>query len=659
MGPFGRFARFRDKLKGKSVMCGVVGALLFRSSNFTIRESYITEMRDSMAHRGPDAAGTWVSTDGRVGLGHRRLSVIDLAEVANQPMNSADRSLWISFNGEIYNHAEIRSELDASDSPQWNTAHSDTEVILNAFRKWGIDCVHKLRGMFAFVLWDGRKRELWLVRDRIGIKPLYYSVHNNRIVFASQVNALLKDPDQDRVVDEVAFYHYLTFQGTPAPQTLLRGIKKVPPGTWLRVDESGTVREHRYWDVLDHTTPLVDLSEEEIAEQVLEQLRAAVNACKVSDIPLGMFLSSGIDSSAAAELLAEGEERPIRTFTIGNDGVFDGVQDETFFARQFAKVIGAEHHENRLTGDHITEFVQDVVPLQDEPISDPVCISIYHLSKLARETGVHVCLVGDGSDELFCGYPHYQVLLSLQKLNDLPIPRALKAVGLSALQAAGQGFGFPYERLRRGVRNEPLFWSCEESFTAAQKMRLLAPRLRESFKDYSSAEVVKPIHQRFKEKSWEDSHLNWMTYVEMSIRVPEVLVPRHDKMGMSMSVEARVPFLDHKVVELAMGIPAAVKTRNGTLKYILRKAMTGRLPNDVVNRGKGFMGPPLREWFLKPHINSIRANLDDFCDRTDLLDRAEAMRVVDEGNVTARLWLLLAFIWWWKAQVQGEAIEFH
>lgn len=639
-------------------MCGVVGALLFRSSNSRLDEAYITAMRDSMAHRGPDAAGTWVSPDGRIGLGHRRLSVIDLSEVANQPMNSADGRLWISFNGEIYNHAEIRKELDALGPRQWNTAHSDTEVILNAFQEWGIDCLDKFRGMFAFALWDSRSRELWLVRDRIGIKPLFYSVHNNRVTFASQLNALLKDPDQARAVDEEGLYHYLTFQGTPAPKTLLRGVHKVPPGTWLRIDESGAIREHRYWDMLDHTTPLIDMPEAEVAERLLEELRAAVKACKVSDIPLGLFLSSGIDSSTTARLLSEGEDRPIRTFTIGNDGVFDGLDDETSHARAFAHFIGAQHLEKRLAQHHFTRFVQDVVAQQDEPISDPVCVSIYYLSQMARENGVQVCLVGDGSDELFCGYPHYSVLLKLQRLNALPVPRALKSLGLSALGAAGRGNGFPYERLRRGVENEPIFWSCEESFTAAEKENLLAPPLRKRFKGYSSADAVKPHYERFQKKAWERSHLNWMTYADMSVRVPEVLVPRHDKMGMSMSVEARVPFLDHKVVELAMSIPTALKTRNGTLKYVLKKAMNGHLPNEVVNRGKGFIGSPLEEWIFKPHLDSIRRSIDDFCDHTDLLDRDEAMRLVDEDGTAARLWSLMAFIWWWKSQVQGEALEF-
>lgn len=638
-------------------MCGVIGALVFRNSNFSVTEPYVTAMRDSMAHRGPDAAGTWVAPDGRVGLGHRRLSVIDLSEVANQPMSTADGTLWISFNGEIYNHMEIREELNSLGPRQWTTTHSDTEVILNAFREWGIDCVHKFRGMFAFVLWDTRRRELWLVRDRIGIKPLYYSIHNNRITFASQVNALLEDPDQRRAVDEEGLYHYLTFSGTPVPLTLFDGVKKVPPGTWLRVNEDGVVREHRYWDVLDHTTPLVDLDETEIAERLLEELKAAVEACKVSDIPLGMFLSSGVDSSTIAALLSEGEGRPIRTFTIGNQGVYNGVHDETHYARQFAHHIGAEHHERLLTNNDLTRFIQEVVGLQDEPIADPVCVSIYHVSKLARENGVQVCLVGDGSDELFCGYPHYQVLLTLQRLNDWPVPRPFKALGLSALQAAGRKFTFPYERLRRGARSEPIFWSGEELFTDAEKKRLLSPRLRDKFRDFTSVGAVEPYYRRFREKTWEDTHLNWMSYIEMNLRVPEVLVPRHDKMGMSVSVEARVPFLDHKVVELAMGIPTAVKLRNGTLKYILKKAMAGRLPDEVINRGKGFMGFPLQDWFVEPHREAIRRHINDICDHADLLDRTEALRLVDENRVS-QLWPLLSFIWWWKAQIRGEPIEF-
>jgi len=298
-------------------MCGIAGALVFKNGNFTVTEAYINRMRDTMVHRGPDGAGTWVAEDGRMGLGHRRLAIIDLSAAAAQPMCNENGTLWVAFNGEIYNHAEIRAELERMGGHKWKTDHSDTEVILHAFEEWGIKCLEKFRGMFAIALWDLNARELWLIRDRIGIKPLYYSIHHNRITFASEIKALLKDPEQKRAVNEEGFYHYLSFLTTPAPQTLFAGIKKLPGGTWLRVSEDGQIREQHYWDVLDHTSPFIDVSEDVIAEKILTELRTAVELRKVSDVPVGVFLSGGIDSSTNAALFSEGEERPVKTFTIG------------------------------------------------------------------------------------------------------------------------------------------------------------------------------------------------------------------------------------------------------------------------------------------------------------------------------------------------------
>src|SRR2546422_4359589 len=257
-------------------MCGIVGVLDFRNSSFRVTEPYLIRMRDTMVHRGPDGAGAWIADDGRIGLGHRRLSIIDLSPSAAQPMCNEDGSLWVSFNGEIYNHAEIRRELEEIGGHRWKTDHSDTEVILHAFEQWGIECLQKFRGMFAIGLWDTKKRELWLIRDRIGIKPLYYSIHHGRVTFASEIKALLRDPDQERSVDEESFYHYLSFLATPAPNTLFSGISKVPGGSWLRISDTGVMREHRYWDVWEHTKPLVGMPEEEIAERLLSELRTAV-----------------------------------------------------------------------------------------------------------------------------------------------------------------------------------------------------------------------------------------------------------------------------------------------------------------------------------------------------------------------------------------------
>src|SRR5919197_164176 len=237
-------------------MCGINGALAFSNSAFQVTPSYITCMRDAMSHRGPDGCGTWIDSGRRVGLGHRRLSIIDLSPSAGQPMPNEDESLWLTYNGEIYNHLEVRQELEGTGRHRWRTDHSDTEVILHAFEEWGIDCLSRFRGMFAFALWDARARELWLVRDRVGIKPLYYSIHHGRITFASEIKALLEDPQQARRVNEDALYHYLSFLTTPAPETLFEGIRKLPPGSWLRVSSDGQIQERRYYDPWDHVEPM-------------------------------------------------------------------------------------------------------------------------------------------------------------------------------------------------------------------------------------------------------------------------------------------------------------------------------------------------------------------------------------------------------------------
>jgi asparagine synthase (glutamine-hydrolysing) len=628
-------------------MCGIAGALSFKNSPLTITEPYITQMRDTMVHRGPDGAGTWISKDGRIGLGHRRLSIIDLSNAAAQPMCNEDSTLWVSFNGEIYNHAEIRAELERIGAHRWKTDHSDTEVILHAFEQWGIDCLHKFRGMFAIALWDTVKRELWLIRDRIGIKPLYYSIHHGRITFASEIKALLQDPEQKRAVHEEAFYHYLSFLTTPPPQTLFDGIKKLPGGTWLRVNEDGQIYEHRYWDVWDHTTPLTDISESEIASRILTELRTAVKLRKVSDVPVGVFLSGGIDSSTNAALFSEGEGGPVKTFTIGYKGEYQSYQNEINYARKMADLVGAEYHERLLTQDDLLDFLPKMVYLQDEPIADPVCVPVYYISKLARDNGVIVCQVGEGADELFCGYPGWKTSLDVQYYNNLPIPSFMKKCGLYGMRFLGMGENFYYEWLRRGSIGQPIFWGGAEAFTETQKKRLLSSRLRKQFANLTSWEALKPIRQRFEEKAWEKSNLNWMTYVDLNLRLPELLLMRVDKMSMGVSLEGRVPFLDHKFVELAMSIPESVKTKNGTLKYILKKAVRGLIPDELIDRKKQGFGVPVYEWFFDKLGEKTKKELIDFCDKTDFLDRSGVVQLIGQGQ-GHQVWCLLNFALWWK-----------
>ncbi len=631
-------------------MCGIVGALSFNNGSFKVTEPYLTAMRDTMLHRGPDGFGTWISNDGKVGFGHRRLAIIDLSDAASQPMCNADQSLWLTFNGEIYNHAEIRDELIKDGFNHWKTDHSDTEVILHAYERWGIEALHKFRGMFAFGLWDERNKELWLVRDRIGIKPLYYSIHHGRITFASEIKALLKDPQQPRAVNEEALYHYLSFLTTPGPQTLFDGIHKLAAGTWLRVKVDGTVQEYKYWDVWDYTHPLTDVSEDEISQRLLEELRTAVQLQKVSDVPVGVFLSGGIDSSTNAALFSEGESRPIRTFSIGYQGKYKSYQNEIHFARRMAEEVGAEYHDRLLTLDDLIDFLPQMIHLQDEPIADPVCVPVYYVSKLARDNGVTVCQVGEGADELFWGYPNWKLMLELQYKNAWPVPSSLKKFGLAGLRLLGRENTLYYEWLRRGANDLPIFWGGAEAFTEAQKRKVLSPRLKKRFQNFSSWEALQPIHDRFRSKAWEQKPLQWMSYVDLNLRLPELLLMRVDKTSMGVSLESRVPFLDHKFVELAMSIPEAVKTRNGDLKYILKKSVRGLIPDELIDRKKQGFGVPIHEWFLDRLGERTQKELKTFCDETDFIHYPEIQRLI-ERRQSPMVWYLLNLALWWKTYI--------
>jgi asparagine synthase (glutamine-hydrolysing) len=635
-------------------MCGINGALALDAGSFIVTEPYITRMRDTMAHRGPDGAGAWVSPDRRVGFGHRRLAIIDLSECAGQPMSNEDGTLWITYNGEIYNHRELRAEISRSGRHRWKTDHSDTEVILHAFEEWGIDCVSRFRGMFAFGLWDARSRHLWLVRDRIGIKPLYYSIHHSRLTFASEIKSLLADPDQARAIDEPALFHYLSFLTTPGPETLFRGIRKLAPGTWIRVGADATIAERRYWDVWDNVSDMEHTSEDEIADRVLAALRTAVELRKVSDVPVGVFLSGGLDSSTNAALFSEGEQVPVKTFSIGYAAAYRTYENELAFARQMASHVGADHAEYLISEGDILAFLPRMVQLQDEPIADPVCVPIYLVARLAREHGVVVCQVGEGADELFIGYPSWMEALKRQRWNDWPIPGAIKRAGCAALAALGYDRTVHLEWLRRGARGEPLFWSGAEAFTDAEKRRLLSPRVRRALGALTSWDAIEPIRRRFQSGALEQSHLNWMSYVDLNLRLPELLLMRVDKMTMGVGLEGRVPFLDHHFVALAMSIPSALKTRNGTLKHLLKKAVRGIVPDNLIARRKQGFGVPVDELFDGPLQTLAQGEVRRLCTETDLFDAQEVERVMQEADGSKR-WYLLNLALWWGAFIAGDA----
>ena len=628
-------------------MCGLAGILSFSQSDFRVSEVDLIRMRDTMVHRGPDGAGAWISPNGKVGLAHRRLSIIDLSENAAQPMNNADGSVRLSFNGEIYNHADIRVELERTEKYVWKTGHSDTEVILHAYEEWGIDFVQHLRGMYAIAIWDDRQQELWLIRDRSGIKPLYYSIHHERIVFASEIKALLEDPQQIRKINERGFFDYLSFLCVPAPDTLFEGIHKVPNGCWMRIGADGCVEHHRYWDVLDHLQNLNGLSEAQIAERLLAELRGSIQFHKVSDVPVGVFLSGGIDSSTNAALFAEGDKDAVKTFSIGYDGNYDSYQNELHYARLVADAVGAEYNQALLTSQDLLDFLPRMVELQDEPIGDPVCMPVYYVSKLARKHGVIVCQVGEGADELFWGYSHWKRMLRLQNLSNLPIPRFLRKLVIVALSLVGLDNDWRYEYLKRSSQGLPVFWGGAEMFTHNQKVNLLSPRLRDVFDKNSSWEVVAPIRQQFEEKSKDHEPLDWMSYVDLNLRLPELLLMRVDKMSMGVSLETRVPFLDHKFTEFAMSIPAATKTIDGNLKSILKKAVRGVIPDEIIDRKKQGFAAPISEWFSGDLGRVARDQLKEFCEGADLLDWGSVSRLLDSETPSAA-WPLLNVAMWWK-----------
>jgi asparagine synthase (glutamine-hydrolysing) len=625
-------------------MCGIAGVLALRDGPFRADEPLVTRMRETLAHRGPDGGATWISEDGAVGLGFRRLSIVDLAPAAMQPMANEDGSVRLVFNGEIYNHAALRTELEGL-GHRFRTDHSDTEAIVHAFEEWGIECLHRLRGMFALGIWDGRERTLWLARDRVGIKPLHWSLYGGRLAFGSELKALLADPERTREVDAEALYHYLSFLTAPAPLTLFAGIRKLPAGSWLRATEDGDVRVEEWWDPWDGAAPQHG-GDSELAARILETLAESVRLRKMADVPVGIFLSGGIDSSTNAALFAEGEREPVHTFSIGYDADYASYPSELPWARRMAERVGAVHRERIVSQDDLLGFLPELVRLQDEPIADPVAVPLYFVSELARADGVVVCQAGEGADELFWGYPSWRTHLRLQRADDLPVPSLVKHGGLAALRAAGRDRTRPYELLRRGTAGEPVFWGGAEAFTETQKRRLLGPALRGSLDGLSSWDVLAPLRRRFESAAWEASHLHWMSYVDLKLRLPELLLARIDRMSMGASVEVRVPFLDHELVELVLGIPAAAKTRGGELKRLLKLAVADVLPPDLLARPKQGFRVPVDEWVLDRLGERTRVEVDAFCRDSGLLDRAEAARVLERPRRDA--WYLLQLALWWR-----------
>lgn len=595
-------------------MCGFAGIINVSRQGFSVSDEMLRRMQERLAHRGPDAHRTWKSDDHSVGLAFNRLKIIDLSDAAMQPMMDHNQSVIISFNGEIYNYQKVRKELEGFGHKFFS--HSDTEVIINGYKEWGIDVVYKLEGMFAFALYDLEMRALFVVRDRIGVKPVYFSLQGGTFCFASEIKALWEVPWVAKEISSIATYHYLTFMVTPAPYTIYEQVYKLPAGFFVKVDAQKRVTFTEWY------TPVTQVSYAEKREFADENfctknieilLTEATEKRMISDVPFGAFLSGGVDSSLNVALMSRFVDR-VKTFTVAFD---DGHEtNELEWARLVSKRFGTEHHELVISEKEAFEFYEEMVYHLDEPLADSVCIPFYFVSKLAKQMGVTVAQVGEGADELFFGYHVYaqykKVYDRLWNPSQKLIPNFIKKAVFRASKPLVSNLA-RLDVLSNWSSSRPLFWSGAVGFNELQKKHILQANIfkhhEESF-DPIINQIYPGLRQTYDASAIVDYHLNklkhldpeadfckQMLYLELKHRLPELLLMRADKMSMAASVEAREPFLDHKLVEFMLHVPGALKFKNNTTKYLLKKVCQGVLPDVIVNRKKVGFAAPTTRWF--------------------------------------------------------------
>ncbi len=631
-------------------MCGIAGVFHFARQTEVPNEA-LRAMAATILHRGPDDEGFHREPDGRLGLAFRRLSIVDLAG-GHQPMSSEGGRYWIVFNGEIYNHADLRRQFEAK-GRRFRT-RCDTEVILAAYAEYGAECVTRFQGMFAFAIWDREARSLFLARDRVGIKPLYVAEAGGVFVFGSEIKALFAYPGLGPRLDRDELARYLTFLCVPPPNTLFEGVHKLRAGHTLTVTERGVGEPRRYWAPI--TGPLSIASEDELAEELRATLTDSVRARLMSDVPFGAFLSGGVDSSAIVAIMASMLDRPVDTFSVGykDDPGFNEFEN----ARRTARLFGTNHHEVLIDHEDFRRFLPRLVHHQDEPIADPVCVPLYYVAELARQSGVIVTLVGEGADELFLGYTFHNRIRRMHERFWAPLsgaPRALRSLGVGAVapfvDAQRRDF---LKRFRDG--GEP-FWGGAVTFYP-EELKRLAPGLSG---DRRREEIVRSLYAEVDAARPGADFATRAGYLELMYRLPELLLMRVDKMTMATSVEGRVPFLDHRLVELAFRIPGSMKVRNGVTKHILKRAVNDLLPQEIIHRPKVGFHVPVTRWFeevLNPLADD--ALLDPRMAALEIWDPAEVRRLLKlqregRGNYGMRIWALVNFALWYRHWMEGES----
>lgn len=626
-------------------MCGIAGTIC--TGEGRLESAVILEnMASQISNRGPDGRGVKIVEEGKVGLAHTRLAIVDLSEAANQPMCDASALVHIVFNGEIYNHRELRRELNKLGNITWKTDHSDTEVIIEAYKQWGIDCISRFVGMFAFALWDSRRKKMYLVRDRLGIKPLYYSVLPGKINFASNVKALLEDPDQDRTCDKKAIFDFLSLLAVPAPDTLFAHIKKLPAGTYMEIGENGTIMQKTYWDAID----FVEKGREPEAcckKRILRLLKRSVDLRKESDVPVGIFLSGGVDSTTNLALFSKGE-RNVKTFTAAYRKIH-GYQNENGYAREAANRYHARFFETLLDEEGLLEYLPRFDELLDDPVADPVTVSQYFIAAQARGEGVKVVQVGEGADELFAGYAYWEADSRWEKMN-LAAPKAM----VSGLYKRAKKFKTlswaEDERFRRSLAGEPVYWGGRIYIHEKDKEKLFSKSFMQEVGPHKTAGFLQEPYKKFKEKSGDP--LLWMTYASTKFRLPDLLLARSDKACMAVGVEARVPFLDHRLVEEAMRIPRKYKIKRHIPKYILKEAVRGLVPDTVIERKKLGFGLPFSEWYRGALGKAMMRDIQDFAKQSGFFNETELRKRLAANNLEPNvIWALYVLARWWKRYI--------
>ncbi len=610
-------------------------------------------MLDVISHRGPDGHG--MHEDGPAFLGHRRLSIIDVAG-GHQPMSNETGSVWITFNGEIFNHADLRPALQAAGHHY--TTRCDTETIVHAYEQYGPDCVKRFRGMFAFAIWDRDRRKLFCARDRLGIKPLYYYSNDRFFAFASEIKALLRHPEIQANLEEKLLSEYLAFGYTSGEETLFRGIRKLMPGHTLTLDAvSGRMDIQQYWDVPE-STATESKSDEEWIRECRERLEETVRMRLMSDVPLGMFLSGGVDSSAIAALMKRLRTEPVKTFAVGYR---EAAYSELSYARQVSAAIGTDHHETVIGMEDFFNALPRLVWHEDEPISWPSSVSLYFVSRLASEH-VKVVLTGEGSDELFAGYHRYQHYLFNRRWADRYriVPGPLRAairhfIQHSHLLSANLRRKLQHTFLGREGNVESLqLDNFYGAFSASERRGMLGQSLTAAASPYAT--YLDYWNSR------KGSVLSQMLYADQKTYLVELLM-KQDQMSMACSIESRVPFLDHPFVEFAARVPDNLKIRNGQGKYIVKRAVEDLLPHDIIYRKKMGFPTPLRQWLLDGRAQPLydllldpKRLLAEYIDLSYVRDLIERQHGHTE-DATDRIWRLLNLQLWGDLFLTGRREE--